>query len=262
MATVQVPGASLWYADTAAVDAGGPASTVLFIHGMSGTSAVWHHQRTAFPAAGHRVVRLDRRGAGRSVAHEPPTGSNAGDVLALLDALGLDRVHVVGHALGAADAVEVAVHHRDRVASLTVTNGHGAVVDGFPDDLRARLWTATVMGLPAAERELSPTYRALDPEGTTRWEAIAAGAQPADLAAPARTPVHLADLARVSVPSLFVAGDADLLTPAFLIRRLADAVPGSRFAVVERSGHVAHWERPAEWNAIVLAFLAEVDQHP
>lgn len=245
-------GATIWF-ETAGPGTASPA--VLLVHGMSGTHAVWRHQLDALHAAGHRTVTLDRRGAGRSVASRPPTGSNLGDVVALLDHLRLDQVHVVGHALGAADALELAVHEPTRVASVTVSNGHGGVVGGPYATWRSRIWTPEVMALPAHLRELSPTYRATQPVGTRQWCEIAAAAQPADLPAPERRAVHVDDLSSLRLPSLFVAGDADLLTPPYLLEHLADTVPGSRFAVVPGTGHVSHWERPAEWNRLVVEFL-------
>lgn len=256
MPTIETFGATIWF-DTDGPDAGGPA--VLLVHGMSGTHAVWRNQLEALHLAGYRTVVLDRRGAGNSSASRPPTGNNVGDILAVLDHLRLDQVHVVGHALGAADVLELAVHHSARVASMTLSNGHGGVADGPYATWRSRIWAPQLMALPAHLRELSPTYRATRPAGTTQWCEIAAAAQPEDLAVPARRPVHVSDLATLRRPALFLAGDADLLTPPFLLRTLAETVPGSRFAVVTGTGHVSHWEQPEEWNRIVLEFLGSTE---
>lgn len=252
MPHVDTDGASIWY------ESAGPAlhtPTVVLLHGMSGTGEVWSQQLDPMHRAGYRTVTIDRRGAGRSLDRGSGSGSSAGDVLAVLDHLQIGAAHLVGHALGAADALELAVHDHLRVESVVVSNGHGGVVDGpFPSWL-TQMWEAEIMALPHHLRELSATYRATDPEGTSRWRSIVESAAPADLQIPPRRGVGVSDLSTIQVPALFVAGDADLLVPPFFIRRLAEFTPGSRFVIVPKTGHVSHWEHPTDWNRAVLEFI-------
>ena len=67
--------------------------------------------------------------------------------------------------------------------------------------------------------------------------------------------ITLPMLETLRVPTLFVAGGADLLAPPSLMRMLAHRVRGSTFETIAEAGHSAHWERPTEWNEIVLGFL-------
>ena len=59
------------------------------------------------------------------------------------------------------------------------------------------------------------------------------------------------------MPTLVLAGEADLLTPPALMRLQAAHIPNSQFATVPEAGHGAHWEQPAIWNRIVLEFLTQ-----
>lgn len=107
------------------------ASAVLLLHGFPDCSRLWRHQAPALLDAGFRVVAIDQRGFGRS---DRPARTEqyslleaAGDVAAVLDALQVDRAHVVGHDFGAALAWVVATFLPDRVDHLVALSvGHPA----------------------------------------------------------------------------------------------------------------------------------------
>jgi len=110
------------------VDVGsGPA--VLLIHGFPDTSAVWRYQIPALVKAGYRVVAPDVRGFGKS---DKPTETEAynltllvGDMINLMDKLGIEKAHVVGHDMGAVIAWVVASFYPQRVNRLAVISvGH------------------------------------------------------------------------------------------------------------------------------------------
>ena len=107
----------------------GEGRPVLFLHGFPDTGALWRHQVDALARAGYQAVVPDLRGFGRSDKPEGVEAYNllllAGDVLAVLDDAGLDRVHVVGHDWGAAVAWALAMFAPDRVEHLAVLSvGH------------------------------------------------------------------------------------------------------------------------------------------
>jgi pimeloyl-ACP methyl ester carboxylesterase len=99
---------------------------VLALHGFPQTARCWRHQLDALGAAGFRVVAPDQRGYSAGARPEPveayDTGELVSDVLALADALGWDRFHLVGHDWGAAVAWQVAGRHGDRLRTLTVVS--------------------------------------------------------------------------------------------------------------------------------------------
>jgi lipase len=113
-------------------DAPDGAPTVVAIHGITSTSRAW---LAIARALGDRaaLIALDLRGRGASSPVGPPfgIGVHAGDVLALLDHLGLQRPVVAGHSLGAYIACRLAVLRPDRVASLVLVDG-GLPIPGLP----------------------------------------------------------------------------------------------------------------------------------
>ena len=65
----------------------------------------------------------------------------------------------------------------------------------------------------------------------------------------------LVRLETLQVPTLVLAGEADLVSPPALMRMLAAHIPDCQFATVAEAGHAAHWERPEIWNRLVLEFM-------
>jgi pimeloyl-ACP methyl ester carboxylesterase len=106
------------------VEEHGDGDPVLLLHGWPDSARLWRHQVPVLAASGFRVITPDMRGFGRS---EQPAevrsyglGNVVGDVRALLDQLGVETAHVVGHDWGAAVAWLTAALHPDRVRTLTV----------------------------------------------------------------------------------------------------------------------------------------------
>ncbi len=106
---------------------------VLLLHGFPQTSWEWRHQLEALGAAGYRAVAADQRGYSprarpREIAAYHPERL-VEDVLGMADALGVDRLHLVGHDFGGLVAWHVAARHPDRLATLTVvTTPHPRVM--------------------------------------------------------------------------------------------------------------------------------------
>jgi pimeloyl-ACP methyl ester carboxylesterase len=119
-------GLKIWYESIS--PQGSPKGAVLLIMGMGGDALIWPPKFVrAFVDAGYQVIRYDQRGTGMSDWVENWDSKNpysvadmAGDALAVLDALEIQKVHIVGLSLGGMIAQEVAIQHPDRVASLTL----------------------------------------------------------------------------------------------------------------------------------------------
>jgi pimeloyl-ACP methyl ester carboxylesterase len=255
MPYIDLPGVHLWY-----VDGGGHGVPVVFMHAASGTSESWAPQLPAFTTAGYRCLTYDRRGWGRS--RPDPTGEQPGyvsdDLHRLVDHLGLDRFHIAGTAAGGIGALDYALTHPERVRSLVVADSIGGVQDPEYLEVQHRLRPPEIQALPWELRELSAGYRGTTPEGTRRWIEIERasrleGAQ--GLAQQPRLPMTLARLETLRVPTLVLAGEADLVSPPALMRMLAAHIPDCRFATVPEAGHAAHWEQPEVWNRLVLEFI-------
>jgi non-heme chloroperoxidase len=257
MAYLRLPGVHLWYHDSA-----GNGVPVVFMHAASGTCDSWEPQLPAFLAAGYRCVTYDRRGWGHSrpdrISDQP---SYVGDDLhGLAQSLGLDPFHLVATAAGGIGALDYAIEHPERVRSLVVADSIGGVQDLPYLEVQHRLRPPEIQALPWELRELSAGYRGLNPEGTQRWIEIERGSRPDGAQGPAqqpRTPMTLARLETLRVPTLILVGEADLVSPPALMRMLAAPIPNCRFATVPEAGHAAHWEQPEVWNRLVLGFIGQ-----
>lgn len=254
--TVRVGGAQIFY-----IDSGGTGQAVIFLHSATGHSQVWEHQIPAFTAAGYRFIAYDRRGWGRTRLEEPNAspGTAADDLLGLMDQLGIAKAHLVSTAAGGFVALDFALSYPARVRSLVLANSIGGVQDESYLALGRRLRPSPQFdALPPDIRELGPAYRASDPAGAERWIQNEKASRPEAARAPAqpmRNRVTLALLETLRVPTLIIAGGADLYAPPPVMRMLADRVKGSQYLVIPEAGHSAYWEQPDVFNRAVTAFL-------
>jgi pimeloyl-ACP methyl ester carboxylesterase len=250
----ELPGVKLWFTDT-----GGTGVPLMLLHSNSGTSAVWASQVTSFSRAGYRVIAFDRRGWGKSMANsatEPQPGSIAGDLDALADYLKLDRFHLLGVAGGGFAALDYASWRPERLRSLVIGASTGQVTDKEVADFIARIELPGIRKLPAVYREVGPSYRGANPDGTKRWTEIDEHArQPEASDQPLRTPNTFVKIATIPTPTLIIAADADLLAPPALMRIWAAHVKNHEWAVVPDAGHAIAWEQPDVFNDKVLEFV-------
>ena len=257
MAYVDLPGVHLWYDDS-----GGNGVPVVFMHAASGTCESWVYQLPAFTAAGYRNITYDRRGWGRSQPGQ--TGEQPGTVSAdlhgLVEHLGLDRFHVVATAAGGIGGLDYAVSYPARVRSLVVADSIGGVQDPEYLEVQTRLRPPEIQALPVELREVGPSYRGLNPEGTRRWLEIERTSRPSGTHGPGqppRQPMTFSRLETIQVPTLVLVGEADLLSPPALMRMLAAHIPNCQYVTLPEAGHAAHWEYPEIWNRPVLEFIGQ-----
>jgi pimeloyl-ACP methyl ester carboxylesterase len=254
-AHAQLPGVKLWFVDT-----GGTGVPVVLLHPNTGTCAVWEEQILAFSRAGYRAIAFDRRGWGNSVADPssgPQPGSIADDLDALVSYLALDNFHLAGVAGGGFAALDFAAWRPERLRSLVVGASTGAIADKEIADFIARIAIPDIRKQSAHYRELGPSYRGANPEGTKRWiEIDESSRQPGvPFQPPLRTPNTFAKIATIPTPTLVIAADADLLAPPALMRIWAASLKNYEWAIIHDAGHAMAWEQPGTFNDIVLEFL-------
>jgi len=255
-----VAGARLFYTDT-----GGAGVPVVLLHAATGNTSAWQYQTRAFTTAGYRVIAYDRRGWGRTVVDSNgPAGTGADDLRGLLDSLGVDRVHVVATAGGGFVAFDFALSFPTRLRGLVVADSIGGVQDKEILDLETRIRPPQFDALPPEVRELSPGYRAANPEGTQRWMDIEkqsrqspSGASTLQLAysTPMRNQLTLLLFEQIRTPALLLTGGADMTAPPALMKILASHIPNAEFLVVPNAGHSVYWEEPELFNRTVLEFI-------
>jgi pimeloyl-ACP methyl ester carboxylesterase len=195
----------------------------------------------------------------------------ADDVAAFLDTLGVARAVVCGLSMGGYIAFAMLRTHRERIRGLILADTRATADTDEVRENRGRLITLVEeQGVEVlAAQQLRPALgrstfeeRPLIVEAVRRMMA----AQPAEgvigaLGAMAARPDSTSLLETIDVPTLVLGGAEDTLTPPVELRTLASAIPGSRFELLERCGHVCPFERPAAFNHVVSEFLGTLRNH-
>jgi pimeloyl-ACP methyl ester carboxylesterase len=250
---VDLPNVRLWVTDS-----GGSGEPIILLHANTGTSENWQKQTPALVAAGYRVIAIDRPGWGKSAVREGQKPvSVAEDLDDLADHLKLDRFHLVGVAGGGYIALDYAAWRPQRLKSLVIgASGLGLVGDEEANTFRKQAAIPGFSQQPPEVREMSPSYRGMNPQGVARWKEIQAhAAQPGAVVPPLRTPNTDAKVASVTTPILVIAGDVDLTTPSAAIRLWAKHLKAYEWALIPEAGHSVAWEQPEAFNQAVLAFV-------
>ena len=248
----------------------GPAGAppLILSAGLGGSAAYWQPNLAAL-AERHRVIAYDQRGTGRS-DRRLPAGHDleamADDVIALMTGLGLERAGFVGHALGAAIGLTLALRAPERLAWLVAVNGwarldpHTARCFEIRQDLlrdtgpRAFLRAQPIFLYPATW--ISEHRNALDVElesqlaqfqGEANFETRLAALQA----------FHVADrLGEVGTATLAIAAKDDMLVPWTSSADLAEKIPGARVALMDWGGHACNVTDPQGFNQILRDWLA------
>lgn len=236
-------------------DTGGEGPAVVLLHPGTGSHAVWGYQQPVLAAAGYRVIAYSRRGHFGSPA-TPDPGCAAEDLEALMDHLGLARAHLLGCAAGAIVAFDFALSFPERVGRMVLACTHMGLEDPDYAALSASLRPKGFAEMPSTFREVGPSYRAANPEGTAAWLALEHIAIIGKRVEQRRlNRLDRAALGRLPMPVLLIGGDCDLWAPPAIFRIFARALPGSELVILAEAGHAAQWEQPEAFNAAVLRFL-------
>ena len=250
-------------------EAAGPdAPWVVLVHGLGYARWGWEPVRDLL-AQHFRLVLMDNRGIGESDVPAGPfdTATMAGDVLAVLDDLGLDRVHLVGTSLGGMIAQQVAVSATERVDKLVLvcTTPGGEVAYPLPQatvDLMARM-----PELPPVEALELAVHNALAGATIAERPEVAAGVvehrlaepqDPAGWAAQAAAGAGHALGSRVSAISnrtLILHGDEDRVVDVRNAEVLGDLIVDSRVVVLPGLGHLLFWDDPQRFVDEVVTFV-------
>lgn len=233
-------------------------------HGAGGNHAAWFQQVAPF-ASDRTVVTWDHRGYGRSTDRADRSGPEVavGDLLAVLDHLGIDRADLVGQSMGGWTTVGAALARPGLARSVVLADTLG----GFTSDaIAAALETRPRGALAAPETlgshpALGADFSARQPERAHLYQSLGQmGSADASVIIPRLLAVsHDADeAARLTMPVLCLVGDRDPLFPPRSIRALADLLPDARVVEISGSGHSPYFEDPMAWNGAVRQFVTDV----
>jgi len=242
------------------------APLVVLLHGAGMDRSVWSQQTRWLAHHGTRALAVDLPGHGDS---EGPALTSVGDLAAwaaaLADALG-DRIHLIGHSMGAFIALEAAATSPDRIASVVLL-GVGATMAVHPDlqaaadaddPLAAALMAGWMHG-PDQKFGLNPTP-GLSMTGTSRAviETCPTGVLGPDLRACVAYEGAVAAAGAASCPVTLILGSLDRMTPRRSAQPLVDAMPGANIVELPDSGHAPMMEEPGAVRSALGDHLARV----
>jgi pimeloyl-ACP methyl ester carboxylesterase len=234
---------------------------LVFLHGLGGGRAIWDRQIRHFEALGYPCLAWDQPGYGASAPVEPYTFENVAGALARLVT---EKSVVVGHSMGGLVAQEFYARHPEKVAALALCFTSAAFAAG--GDFARQFVAARIGPLDAGHsmadvaREVMPAQRGRisDPQGLALAERVMAGVPPATY----RKAVQLitafdrrADLPKIAVPALLIAGSDDLTAPAAIMKNMADKIPGAEFVVLRGCGHLGQMDQPEAFSRVLEGFL-------
>ncbi|MGQ0545640.1 MAG: alpha/beta fold hydrolase [Betaproteobacteria bacterium] len=239
-------------------------TTLFFLHGVGGGRAAWDRQVPYFSARGYRCVAWDQPGYGGAPPVEPYTFEAIAKALQQQTA---EPAVLVGHSMGGMVAQETCARYPEKVKALVLSFTSPAFAGGgeFARQFIAARVGALDAGRTMAEvaAALMPTLRGTksDPEGVALAIRTMAAVPPDTY----RKAVHLlttfdrrADLAKIRVPTLLVAGSDDRVAPPAIHEKMSKRIPGAKYALLEGCGHLGPMDQPQAFNEVVFSFLKRI----
>jgi pimeloyl-ACP methyl ester carboxylesterase len=236
---------------------------LVFVHGAGEDGRVWERQLATFGGS-RKALAVDLPGrAGRR--HEAPFTShddNARDVLAKMDEAGIRRAVVVGHSMGGAVALTIALRHPDRLAGLVlvVTGARLRMNPEFLEKAKQQASSAQAEPPVPLERTVAASVK---PE-VLEW------IRPRAMSAPPKTIYAdfqannvfdvMERLGEVSTPTLVVAADEDRMAPPKFSQFMADKIPGARMVTLVGSGHYPQVEQQERFDTELAQFIAGLEK--
>ena len=238
------------------------APVLVFSNSLGTNLSLWEPQLSAF-AKRFRVLRYDFRGHGQTTATSGEYSIEllARDVLQLLDALRVDRVHFCGLSIGGMTAMWLGANAPERIRSLVISNSAPKI--GKPETWNERIEMVRKNGTTAIsedvlQRWFTAAFR------TTNPAVVAKTKQMIDCTntdgyigacAAVRDFDFWSKIASISAPTLVIAGSQDASVPAADVQQMAKQIPGARYAELN-AAHISNIEDAGRFTSEVLNFLA------
>lgn len=264
--TVPTNGQELYY------EVHGDGPTLVLVMGIGYDSSLWMLGQVPALSARFRVVILDNRDVGRSSKATGPytIADMADDLAGLFDALGVERAHVLGLSMGGMIAQEFGLRHANRVDHLVLSGCGAAPARSAVDAIG--IWSWLMANDPSGELFGAEQFRSLFSTAFLRNRdavndtvtLLASNPYPVTADGYARQAQAYLDfdsldrLNGITAPTLVIVGEQDLLTPPWIVREVAEAIPDARFEVIRGAGssHVVPIERPDDFNRLVSDFIS------
>jgi aminoacrylate hydrolase len=262
MPKVHIDGADIHY------EVHGSGPPVMLVAGLGGAGSYWQPQLAELGRHFTLIVH-DHRGTGAST-HQKMTYSverMAADTLGVMDALGIDSAHLVGHSTGGAIGQILGIESPERLRSMIIYASWTKADEFFRRVFELRKATVLDHG-PMAYMRATPVFLHPDWWINANAEKLAAAEAQGLATFPPREIVasridaivafdRTAQLGKIRTPTLVFCAADDRLTPLYFSQELAARIPGARLAVAEKGGHAHSQTMPEEFNRLAIAYIAE-----
>ena len=271
--TIALPNSESGYADVNGTklyyEIAGSGTPLILVHGMSLDTRMWDGQFGVL-AENYRVIRYDARGHGKSVPTSTDPYSHSQDLKGLMDALGIERAHLVGLSMGGRTVINFTIDNPGRAISLVPVDsplpGMDPVTDVFERigkiigtanesgiATALDMWCADELFTPAMNNPTSsgPLNEIVREYSGWNWTS---GATVIDRDRPAD---QLLDT--ISAPTLVILGEHDLTDFHVAATAMEANIPGARKVVMPGVGHMSNMEDPDSFNALLTEFLAGIE---
>lgn len=246
----------------------GEGDPLLLIMGYSGTMDLWAPEVLKELASKYQVITFDNRGMGKTTASDKEFTIElfADDTRGLLDALGIERAHVLGWSLGTYIAQELTLRYPDRVEKLILyagdCGGKEAIYPG-PEIMDA-LGDTSASSRERGEKLLATLFPEKwlkeHPDPRTYFPKVAETSSPDNIKRQYQAWQNwkgcYSRLAKITQPTLLITGAEDVNTPWQNSLMLIDLIPGVWLVQLEGGGHGVMYQYPKKFSRIVLTFLA------
>ncbi|MPZ70542.1 MAG: alpha/beta fold hydrolase [Actinobacteria bacterium] len=250
-------------------EATGAGPPVLFVHGYPLNSTLWDPQVAALRGS-HRCLVPDLLGFGRSDAPADvdlySVEAYAADLLAVMDDAGVEKATVCSLSMGGYITFALLRSAPERVDALILADtraeadsDEGRANRAAQQDLLRSEGTGPVIDALVNGPLLADATRKTKPDVVARLRRVMANPAPGFLGAleaMMKRPDSARTLGRIEVPTLFIVGDEDAITPVEVVRDMHETVPGSKLVVIPGVGHISNLEAPEAFNDAVTGFLS------
>ncbi len=248
----------------------GEGEPIVLCHGKGGNHAIWYQQIPNL-AQSYRVITWDQRGFGRSTnvtMQSSPTVA-VDDLFAIMDALDVERAHLVGQSMGGWAVLGAALQKPARVLSLTLANSIAGITTPeialmYEHILAQRLVQQPVTHL-SMEGHAVLAEQTVE-ENLTRaflYEQIGKSHGPAPVTMSLllkRTCFDSTEVAKLIVPTLFITGEFDIIFPPKMIQLAAACMQQAEVVEIPCADHSPYFETPQVWNTTLRNFLSRVSE--
>ncbi|RYY26456.1 MAG: pyrimidine utilization protein D [Sphingomonadales bacterium] len=247
------------------------AEPLILSSGLGGSGQYWKPNLAAL-AEHFRVILYDHRGTGRSdrtLAGRVTVETMAEDVIALMDGLGIEKAHFVGHAAGGVIGLSLALSAPERLLGVVVVNGWSKLDPHFARCFDTRLALLRDGGVRAYLKAqpifLYPANWSSDHSAQldAELEEQIMGFPDPDTIVRRVTALRSFDiddrLGEIRMPVLLIVSEDDMLVPAQCSHHLSKAIPLAKLGVLGSGGHACNVTRPETFNRIVLSWLSQSD---